>query len=51
VPGHALRDLDAPAIREVVRKPRGAESVAAYRGFNARSGSTAAKLREYWDLS
>jgi len=24
---HALRDLDAPAVREVVRNPRGAESV------------------------
>ena len=42
MPGHALRDLDAPAIREVVRYPRGAEGVAAYRGFNPRIGSTAA---------
>jgi hypothetical protein len=33
VPGHALRDLDATAVREVVRYPRGAKGVAARRGF------------------
>ncbi len=32
---------NAPAIREVVRNPRGAEGVAAYRRFNSRIASTA----------
>jgi hypothetical protein len=35
VPGHALRDLDAAAIRQVVRDPRGAEGVAADGRFDA----------------
>jgi hypothetical protein len=42
VPGHALCDLDAPAVGQVVRNPRGAEGVAAYPSFNAGVGSTAA---------
>lgn len=42
VSGHALRDLDTPAVRQIVRNPRGAEGVAAYRGFNPRIGSAAA---------
>src|SRR5208282_1544568 len=42
VPGHLLRDLDTPAVRQVVRNPGRAESVTAYRGFNARIGSAAA---------
>lgn len=42
VPRHALRNLVPPAVREVVRDPRRAESVAAYRGLNSRCGSTAA---------
>ena len=42
VTGHALRDLDAPAVRQVIRNPGRAESVAAYRGFDSRIGSTAA---------
>ena len=29
VPSHALRDLDAAAVRQVVRNARGAEGVAA----------------------
>jgi hypothetical protein len=33
--GHALRDLDAPAVRQVVRDAGRAEGVAAYRGFDA----------------
>jgi len=41
VPSHALRDLDPPSVRQIIRNPRGAEGVAAYRGFNARIGSTA----------
>ena len=36
VSGHALRHLDTSAVREVVRNPRGAERVAAYRGCNSR---------------
>jgi hypothetical protein len=32
VSGHALRDLDAPAIRQVVRNAGRTEGVAAYRG-------------------
>jgi len=42
VPGHALRDLDAPAVRQVVRNSRGAEGVAAYRRCNSRIDGTAA---------
>jgi hypothetical protein len=42
VSGHALRDLDPPAVGEVVRNPRRAESMAAYRCFNSRADSTAA---------
>jgi len=42
VSGHALRDFDTPAVREVVRNPRGPEGVAAYRGFNPGTSSTAA---------
>jgi hypothetical protein len=37
----AARPRCAP-VRQVVRNPRGAEGVAAYRGFNSRIGSTAA---------
>jgi hypothetical protein len=37
VTGHALRDLDASAVGQVVRNPGGAESVAAYRCFNSTS--------------
>jgi hypothetical protein len=40
--GHLLRDLDAPAVRQIVRDAGRAERVAAYRGLNARVGSTAA---------
>src|SRR5437764_290953 len=36
-----LRDLDAPAVRQVVRNPRGAESVAAYRSLDAGIAGTA----------
>jgi hypothetical protein len=42
VPGHALRDLDTAAIRQVIGYARGAEGVAAYRRLNAGIGSTAA---------
>src|SRR5229473_4248944 len=42
VSGHALRDLDAPAVRQVVRYPGGAKGVATYRSFDARIGCTAA---------
>jgi len=41
VPGHALRDFDAPAVRQVVRYPRCAESVA-NRRLNSRIQRTAA---------
>ncbi len=40
--GHALRDLDAPAVRQVVRDPGRAERVTAYRGFDAGVRSAAA---------
>src|ERR1035441_3274508 len=42
VPGHALRDLDTAAIREIIRNPRGAEGVAAYRRLNVGVRSTPA---------
>jgi hypothetical protein len=35
VSGHALRDLDAPAVGQVVGNADGAEGVAVYRGFDA----------------
>ena len=40
------RNLDTPVIRQVVRNPRGAEGVAAYRRINSRMGSTAAHMRQ-----
>jgi hypothetical protein len=40
---HALRDLDALSVRQVVCYPSGAEGVAAYRGFNSRIGSATAE--------
>src|ERR1039457_4412674 len=42
VPCHALRDLDTPAVRKVVRNPRGAEGVAAYRRLDAGARGAAA---------
>ena len=40
--GHALRDFDASAVREIVRYPCRPERMAAYRGFNTgiRSAAT-----------
>jgi hypothetical protein len=42
VPGHALRNLDASAVGEIIRDPGRAESVTVYRGFDTSVGSTAA---------
>jgi len=42
MPSHALRNLDTPAVRQVVRYPRGAERVAPNRGFNSPIDRTAA---------
>jgi len=41
VSGHALRDLDAPTVRQIVCNSCGAESVAADRGFNSCIGGAA----------
>src|SRR5216683_2595455 len=43
MPGHALRDLNATTVDEVISNPGRAEDVAAYRGFNSGVGSTAAR--------
>ncbi len=43
VPGHALGDLDSPAVGEIVRNPGGPEGVAACRGFNSHIGSAGAR--------
>jgi len=40
VAGHALRNLDAPAVCQVVRDARGAESVAADARLDAGGGRT-----------
>jgi len=40
--GDLLGDFQPAAARQVIRSPRGAESVAAYRGSNARIGGAAA---------
>jgi hypothetical protein len=36
VPGHALRDLDTPYVRQVVRNPRGAEHAVSIPASEAR---------------